>query len=300
MDFKKYFVLFFLLFLLSGMKISAQTWIVPEEAKTKVSPFFFSKESTEKGQDLYKKNCQSCHGMPGQNNPAKIIPDPGDPAGVKYQSQNDGEMFWKITNGKTPMPQFQNILTEEERWDVISYVRSFNPKYIQPTPEMRAGSTGKIIKLSIYYIPDKEKIEVLAREITKDKKFIPAKGIEINLFVKRYFGELKLGDPIETNHSGIALFNAPVDLPGDRAGKMELTARISDPTGKAGDASTTVVIKIGKPNTAPSLIAKRAWWSTREMAPVWLIATFSLALASVWGLIFYILFSLRKIRKLNI
>ena len=300
MDFKKCFVLFFLLTILPWMKISAQTWIVPDEAKTKVSPFIFTKETAEKGQSIYQKNCQSCHGIPRQNNPAKIIPDPGDPAAKKYQSQKDGEMFWKVTSGKTPMPQFQNILSEEERWNVISFVRSFNPEYIQPQPETRAGFSGKIIKLSINYIPDLKKIKVIAMEVTKDKKLIPSQGDKIILSVKRYFGEMQFGDPKITNQSGFALFEAPVDLTGDKEGKIELTARVDDPTGKVGDALATAILAIGKSNTAPSLIASRAWWSTRKMAPVWVIATFSFAVIIVWGFIFYILLSLRKIRKLNI
>jgi len=300
MDFKKYFVLFFLLMIFLWMKISAQTWIVPDEAKTKVSPFNFTNETTEKGQGLYIKNCQSCHGIPGQNNPAKIVPDPGDPAAVKYQTQKDGEMFWKITNGKAPMPQFQNILTEEERWNVISFVRSFNPKYVQPQPETRAGFTGKIIKLSMNYIPDKKKIKVIALEVTKDNKLITSQGIGIILSVKRYFGNMQLGDTKITNQSGVALFDAPIDLTGDKEGKIEFTARVNDPSGKVGDAFVNAIFAIGRPNNVPSLIASRAWWSTREMAPVWVIATFSFAVIIVWGFIFYILLSLRKIRKINL
>ena len=30
------------------------------------------------------------------------------------------------------MPTFQTTLTEEQRWQVISYVRSFNKDYVQP------------------------------------------------------------------------------------------------------------------------------------------------------------------------
>lgn len=300
MDFRKYILLLFLLSVVPCMKIIAQEWVVPDEAKTKVSSFIFTKETVEKGQGLYTKNCQSCHGVPGQNNPAKIIPNPGDPAGVKYQSQNDGEMFWRITTGKTPMPQFKNILSEEERWDVISFVRSFNSKYVQPKPEPRAGLTGKIIKLTMNYIPDRKMIKVVATEMTKDNKSLPSAGTGISLTVKRYFGEMSLSDPKITDNSGIVYFHAPVDIPADRRGNLEFTARVSDPAGKLGDASVQVILPMGKPNTAPSLIATRAWWSTRDKAPVWVILTYSLSVILVWGFIFYVVISLRKIRKFNI
>ncbi len=299
MDFKKYILLSFLLLILSMVKVSAQTWIVPDESKAKVCSFLFTKETAEKGKVIYQKNCQSCHGIPGQNNPAKITPNPGDPAGTKYQSQKDGEMFWKITNGKAPMPQFQNILSEEERWDVISFVRSFNPKYVQPQPEVRAGFTGKVIKLSMNYMPGQKKIKIVSTEITKDKKLVPSSGDEIIMTVKRYFGELPVGDPKVTDKSGVALFDAPIDLPSDRQGKMEITAHVNDPTGKTSEAQVKTVLMIGKPNNAPSLIVQRAWWSTRDKAPLWLIATYCLAVIIAWGFIFYILISLRKIRKVE-
>jgi len=37
--------------------------------------------------------------------------------------QSDGEIFWKVTEGKSPMPSFKRDLTPDQRWDVVNYLR---------------------------------------------------------------------------------------------------------------------------------------------------------------------------------
>ena len=115
-------------------------WVVPEEAKGKVCPFQFTPETVKSGENVFQKNCKSCHGDPGKQNWAKIVPPPGDPASAGFQGQTDGEMFYRITTGKAPMPQFGNVLSDEERWHVISYIRSFNSGYVQPAPRYKSGT----------------------------------------------------------------------------------------------------------------------------------------------------------------
>ncbi len=40
----------------------------------------------------------------------------------------DGELFWKISHGRRPMPGFQNKLTEQERWELVDYIRTLSQK----------------------------------------------------------------------------------------------------------------------------------------------------------------------------
>ena len=37
-------------------------------------------------------------------------------------------MFWKITTGKAPMPTFEKLVSEDDRWNVINYVRTLAPR----------------------------------------------------------------------------------------------------------------------------------------------------------------------------
>ena len=34
------------------------------------------------------------------------------------------ELFWKITEGRKPMPSTKKSLTEEQRWQVVNYIRT--------------------------------------------------------------------------------------------------------------------------------------------------------------------------------
>ena len=299
MNFRNTRLLLFILMILMGIHIMGQGWMVPEELKIKASPFRFTADSIRKGEMVFIKNCQSCHGNPGKMNWARITPEPGDPASDKFQTQTDGEMFYRITTGKTPMPEFRNILSENERWNVISYLRSFNPKYIQPKPEQKAGFSGKQIILSLQYKKELEKIEVMAMEVTPDKKKLPVKGVEVVLFVKRYFGNLQLGEPKITNDKGEALFDLPANLPGDRLGYIDLTAMVHDNSGRTSEAQVKATISAGKPTVVPSLIATRAWWTVREQAPIWVILTYSISVLIVWGFILYIIYSVMRIRKIE-
>lgn len=301
---KKYSFIFFFIFLIltkgsSSGQAPAAVWVVPEEAKTKVCPFLFTPETVKSGEGVFQKNCKSCHGDPGKQNFAKLVPPPGDPASAVFQQQTDGEMYFRVTTGKAPMPQFGSILSDEERWKVIAYLRSFNKTYVQPAPVVKSGAGSKTLRLSIYCDYRQKKLYVLCKELKMDKTEVPARGIDIQLNAKRYFGILKIGDPKTTNAKGIALFDFPSDLPGGRFGILEITARVVDENGLMYANQAKAKLAIGKPYLLKSLTDARAMWSVRVKAPVWLILTFSLSLVSVWGIIFYILISLKKLKQIN-
>lgn len=82
--------------------------------------------------EVFRVNCAMCHGQSGRGDGGV-----GD-ALVKYryarpanlgaeavQEKTDGELYWSITNGVLVMPQFKNLLSEEDRWTVIHYLRTF-------------------------------------------------------------------------------------------------------------------------------------------------------------------------------
>ena len=54
-----------------------------------------------------------------------IKPAPADISTAEAQARmTDGEIFYKISKGKTPMPNFASKLSEEDRWNLVHYVRS--------------------------------------------------------------------------------------------------------------------------------------------------------------------------------
>jgi mono/diheme cytochrome c family protein len=41
--------------------------------------------------------------------------------------QKDGDLFYIITNGHKPMPNYNVILTDKERWGMVNFIRSLRP-----------------------------------------------------------------------------------------------------------------------------------------------------------------------------
>jgi len=279
--------------------ISAQIWEVPGEQKAVTAPFMFTADMQKQGEQIYLKNCQSCHGLPGKDNWVKLTPSPGDLAKEKTQSQTDGELFYRITAGKAPMPEFRNIIPEEERWWVVAYLRTFLPGYVQPAPLAKTAFAGRTVTLTMEYKPETKKIEVKATEKNKEGQVVPAAGVEVILFVKRYFGKLQVGEIRTTNASGLAFCEFPSDLPGNKDGYVEISAVVNDPKGVMRTTPASAVVAIGAPTDLPSLTATRAWWSTRDRAPVWIILTYTGSVIIVWAFILYILYMVIGIRKLG-
>jgi cytochrome c5 len=286
------------LLLLTLSPVRAQTWIVPDDQKSVVAPMKFTPELQKQGEQVYLKNCQSCHGLPGKDNWAKLAPPPGDLAKEKAQANTDGEMFYKITAGKSPMPEFRNIIPEEDRWHIVAYIRSFNSKYVQPEPASLANFAGRIVTLDMKADETGKKITVTAVEKGKDGSTVPAPGVEVQLFAKRYFGDLPISEIKTTNALGTVLLDFPADLPGNKEGMVDLTAKVNDPKGLMKTTPAKGSFPLGIAVNKPGLTETRAWWSTRDKAPVWIAAVFTISVIIVWGFIIYILLSILKIRKL--
>ena len=105
-----------------------------EETRSWENPFSPSPENIDAGKKLFhgKGFCVTCHGMDGKglgNIPGLRGKLPRNFTDKKWQAtRTDGELFWILKNGSpgTDMAPFiPLVLTEEEAWHVVLYVRSF-------------------------------------------------------------------------------------------------------------------------------------------------------------------------------
>ena len=104
----------------------APKWVAPAEASQVVNPFKGNAEAMAKGEKTYKQLCFICHGNKGKGDGAAgaaLNPAPTNFTTESFLSQTDGAIFWKLTNGRTPMAAYKDILTEEQRWQVVCYIR---------------------------------------------------------------------------------------------------------------------------------------------------------------------------------
>jgi cbb3-type cytochrome c oxidase subunit III len=105
----------------------------PEAAKMK-NPVAMTPESIAAGQQVYAKNCASCHGETGKGDGkmgAELKPPPPNLADADWKhGATDGEIFIVVRDGirTTPMKSFKSKLTTDQMWQVVNYMRSLGPK----------------------------------------------------------------------------------------------------------------------------------------------------------------------------
>jgi mono/diheme cytochrome c family protein len=111
-------------------------WVVPEEVKKLKNPIPPSESALKAARALYMEECAQCHGDHGKGDGPEAVmhrPSPADltdPA--RMNSVTDGEIFYQITEGRRPMPSFRNRLTQDQRWQLVLFVRSFSQPLTTP------------------------------------------------------------------------------------------------------------------------------------------------------------------------
>lgn len=268
------------------------TWDVPADQKEKKSYIQFDKQTSSQGEVLYNANCASCHGNPGKNNILKSLnPIPPDLSGKSSQALSDGELQYILNTGRGLMPSFKNVISAEDQWKVISYLRGFNPNYVQELSKFDPNKS-KLVKLTTNF---DSKTNVLTVEALADEKSgkIPIIKAEIAVFVKRYFGNMQIEKTVLTDNLGKASLVFPKDLPGNKNGELEVLVKFFDEN--YGEVQTTNKLAIGVPTDKPALNEKRAIWNVLAKAPIW---TLSLYLLGVFAFILLLLYLLNNLRKL--
>lgn len=103
-------------------------WPVPDAYKNKKNPVASDAASIAAGKELWNMNCKSCHGAKGLGDGSKaaqLKTEPGDFSTTDVQSQTDGSMFYKISEGRDDMPSFKKkIPDEEDIWNLVVFART--------------------------------------------------------------------------------------------------------------------------------------------------------------------------------
>ncbi len=108
-----------------GESGSSEWRISPRRARSQ-NPVAPDAASIARGAELYRQECESCHGATGKGDGPEardLDTEVPDITGPKTWNQTDGELFWKITLGRRPMPSQRKLMTEEERWHLVNHAR---------------------------------------------------------------------------------------------------------------------------------------------------------------------------------
>lgn len=105
---------------------AAKKWVAPESASESKNPYKDNAEVIPEAKKLFTAMCVVCHGETGRGNgkaSVAIMPHPANFLSIDVESESDGAIFWKLTNGNPPMAPYKTMLTDEQRWKLVTYIR---------------------------------------------------------------------------------------------------------------------------------------------------------------------------------
>ena len=95
---------------------------VPKSDSDRVNPYSGSPDAIAAGRNLFLNNCAKCHGenATGKSSRPSL-------RSQRIQQATDGDLAWLLKNGVIykGMPSWSG-LPEQERWQIVSYLRSLN------------------------------------------------------------------------------------------------------------------------------------------------------------------------------
>jgi mono/diheme cytochrome c family protein len=274
-----------------SVQVYAQDWLVPADQKNKVNPQEYNLANVNKGKDLYLKNCKSCHGDAGKNNALPLVPPPVDVTSDKMQKNTEGELYYKITNGRGAMPQFKATISDDDRWRIVNYISNFSPKkqpLLVDAPPVKA-------KLLASVNEQDKRVEVFA-QYENNGVYTKLPNAEIAISTKKAFGNIEMGKVL-TDENGRAEFIIPETVIGDEEGNVNIVVSLDE--SYIADIVVLDKAKVGQLKPTPKLIQKGILWSTNENIQIWLLFSYIAAAGGAWLTIGYIVFQIAKIKRLS-
>lgn len=121
-----------LLLATAGPALAQEAWVAPPGADALENPFEGDDVAAiDAGREIYEMLCGTCHGDRGDGTGAAgqaWNPPPADFTDPELHRQSDGALYWKIAEGNPPaMIPYKNLLSEEELWQLVIYLREFAP-----------------------------------------------------------------------------------------------------------------------------------------------------------------------------
>jgi mono/diheme cytochrome c family protein len=113
--------------------------------KKVTNPLAGSSENIEKGRSAFSNYCVACHGLDGQNTGVpfadKMSPPVPSLKSERVQSYADGQLKWIVDNGLAPsgMPASKGVLTDEEIWSIVIFIRHLPAAGSLGEPKMYSG-----------------------------------------------------------------------------------------------------------------------------------------------------------------
>lgn len=208
----------------------------------------------------------------------------------RITTNNNGTGYWlladryKNTWNSLPNMRFIATLTGNERFEDQSVEIEITKAQIELT--LKEEDSVRTIHAKVLTYKDGSSIEV--------------PETEIKLVVRRLLSDLPASEEefYTTDGAGEVSAEFKLNIPGDTNGDIVIGAKIEDHE-MFGSVVTTKVVKWGLPLEPDKSFENRTLWATRDKTPLWLLIFPNLIIASVWGIIFYLIYQISRIIKLG-
>lgn len=110
--------------------------------KKQKNPLAATPQTIADGKEAFGHYCMACHGMDGQNTGVpfaeRMSPPVPSLASKEVQEYTDGQLKWVIDYGIWPsgMPGSKGMLSDDEIWSIVVYLRHLPPAGSVGEPEM--------------------------------------------------------------------------------------------------------------------------------------------------------------------
>jgi mono/diheme cytochrome c family protein len=114
----------------SDQPAPVKPWVAPPDARAVKNPIPVTPEGLAAAEKLFKDNCVMCHGEKGQGDGESAKTLNRKPANftdkAMMSAETDGALFWKMSEGRSPMPSWEDSFSDTQRWQLVNYLRQLN------------------------------------------------------------------------------------------------------------------------------------------------------------------------------
>jgi hypothetical protein len=165
-----------------------------------------------------------------------------------------------------------------------------------------AQSTMDLTKAKIKIDTAEDKKIIATLYELKDTVWVPVKGVDIKVAVKRLGGDLNVSEAPTYTTDSLGMANADfklLNLPGDSLGHLILVAKVED-NDVYGNISTEKMVPWGVAVQYKAAFNVRSLYARRGWSPLWLEWMAYGIIAGVWGVLIYLFLQIRKLKKLGV
>jgi mono/diheme cytochrome c family protein len=102
-------------------------WVAPADARAVKNPVPVTSAGLAEAAKIFKDNCVMCHGEKGMGDGETAKTLNRKPANftdkAMMSQETDGALFWKMSQGRSPMPSWEDVFSDTQRWELVNYLR---------------------------------------------------------------------------------------------------------------------------------------------------------------------------------